>query len=214
MRREFAQKFEVTSGATAQALTDAVAAQAKKLEAEKILLKLKVEGYSAEDETDTMVQSAVTGTLDAAAQVFVENATLLARLELRHAAKLRKLNKQLRRLVIQAQALEPSIEPTFTGQGYAKVDEVRRNFQAVKRTLPTMSLQAAEQADASTEFVRKLAVAMTTDRSTAPATEPPLIAPLQTKKTKPSSVPRRNGGGGAPKPKPDAAPSSAGDFEP
>jgi hypothetical protein len=217
LRREFSTKVEVAAGMTAQAIIDVIVERAKKLANDKIYLRLKVEGYTAEDEIDTMVQSSVQGTLDDSSKVFVESATLLARQELRHAAKLRKLNKQLRRLVIQEQSLEPSVDATFSGQGEAKVDEVRRNLLSTKRSLPVMSLQAAEQAESATQFVQKLATSLTTEPAVQETTnDPPLIAPTPQKRSKASPPQRRVPSGTATKPKPSAVPKAtgSGDFEP
>jgi hypothetical protein len=215
LRSELAERLEVTAGATPQLLVDTVTNRAKQFADKKTYFRLEVDGFGAEDEADTMVQSTVSGPLDGKTKSFVENATLLARLELRHAAKLRKANKQASRLIVHAQALDPSIEPTFGAQGYSKLTDVKRNLEAAKRALPLLSLQATDQADTAEQLVRKLSVALTTDQSLPPTNEPPLIAnaPKRTRGT--ATPPRRNGGGTpATKPKSETSSSESGDFAP
>lgn len=220
LRRELAEKLEVTAGATPQVLVDTVHERARWLAEKKTFLRLVVEGFGAVDETDTLVQSTVSGPLDGPAKVFVESTTLLARLELKHAAQLRKVNKKLYRLTIAAQALEPSIEPNFSAQGYTKQEEVRRNLKAAQRALPLLSLQATDLADSSEQLVRKLSLAMTTDQTLTEKSEPPLIAPTPTpsptKRTRATALPRRTNGNGAatPKPKSEAPGQGSSDFEP
>lgn len=221
IRQTQSQKLGIVAGATQAVIVETVTGRAGELAKKKVLLRLKLEGLGAEDEADTMVQAEVSGTLDESSRQFVEQATLLARLELRHAAALRKLKKRLTRLAAQSQALEPSLEPTFGEKGYSKLDEVRRNLLASRRNLPLLTLRAGDQAEDTTTFVQKLRTALTTDEDAPAKTDAPLISPRdasQTKRGRPSpgsASPRKPGVAAPAKPKsePGSEPG-AGDFEP
>jgi len=219
LRGELSKKLGVVAGATPQLLVDAVARRAQELAEKKVLLRLDIDGLGADDEADTMVQAAVIGTLEDDARLFIENATLLARQELRMSARLRKLKKKLSRLEAHEQALEPSVEPNFTDKGYAKLEEVKRNLFAAKRALPLMSLRAQDQAEDSEQLVRKLGAAMTTDKEVTRKPEAPLITNVEPQAS--PKRPRTTGGGprkpsvAAPsKPKSETPESGSGDFDP
>lgn len=221
LRRDFSAKLSIAAGATPQLLIDTVAARAKDLETKKTLLQLVVEGLKADDEADTLVQSQVNGPLDGPAKTFVESTTLLAREEVRLIARLRKLGAKLERLAMQAQALEPSLDSSFSTQGYSKYDEARRNLTAAKRNLPLMSLKTRELSESSTQFVNKLVAALTTDRATSQKTEPPLITtgPVDSTSKRPrAAAPNRARNGvpatAKPKTKPASTDSPGADFEP
>jgi hypothetical protein len=219
LRIALASELELTTGATPQVIVETVKARAQQLATKKIGIQLQTEGFGAEDEADTLVQAAVSGTLDDAARRFVEATTRCAREEMRLAARMRRAKKIFLKLTLQELALEPSIDGYFEGQGYAKQDEVRRNLLAVKRTLPLLSIKASDEADAREAFVKKLGQALTTDSGLARKAEPSLItspdaAPAQKRGRAATSGHRKPAGTATPKPKSEPADAGGGDFDP
>jgi hypothetical protein len=219
LRVALASELELKSGATPQVIVDTVRARAQDLAAKKIGIQLQTEGFGAEDEADTLVQSAVSGNLDDASRRFVEATTLCAREEMKLAARMRRAKKAFLKLTLQELALEPSIDGYFENQGYAKQDEVRRNLVAVKRALPLLSIKASDEADAREAFVRKLGQALTTDTGLARKAEPSLIttpdASSSHKKGRAAPAgPRKPAVTTTQKNKSEPADSAGGDFDP
>jgi hypothetical protein len=215
IRKTFASALAIENGATRQVLAEQVAIKAAELSAKKLRIKLDIEGLDADDESDTMAQAKVIGTLDDDGQKFVESTTLATRQELRHTARLRRAQKRLEHLAQHASALDPWVDSTFGGLGATKLAEVRHNLNDARRQIPLLAVRAAELAEESRHTVQKLVNAMTTDASIGSGKEPPLIAPLEVPQPPKKPHPPVSN---APAKKPPTAtkPADAGgaDFEP
>lgn len=217
-RRALASALQLENGATRQALADNIQVTAAALEKKKVRVRLEIEGLDADDESDTLAQAKVSGSLDDDSQRFIEATAMAARQELRFAARLRRAQKRLEHLAHHASALDPWVETTFAGQGTPKVTEVHRNLDDARRQFPLLTVRASELALESRRTVQRLAQALTTDPGLGNGKEPPLIAPMDGA-TKPrlqhSGAAKRPPVAPAAAPKPASPPATpGGDFEP